>query len=525
MCLSSWRRWLVVFALLMLVAASRLPACPFCSAVQQTFSEEMQSSDAVVIAKVAERKGAAALKAAPGDKLDKFTAPAPVNEPTNAVFEIVTVLKGDKFLKGQRRIQVLYFGQHSTDQQFLIFGSDPTGLVWGTPTPLSARAVTYVGKLGKLPESGAERLAFFQDYLEDADPLLATDAYDEFGKAPYADVRSLKDRMYREKVLSWIANPDIPANRRRLYLTMLGVCGKPEDITVLEKMIKNEDRQVRTALDAMLACYLNLKGPDGVGLVEDLFLKNTKAEYTDTYAAIMALRFHGQEATVVPRDRLLQGMRTMLDRPQLADLVIPDLARWQDWSVVDKLVKLFKEADEESHWVRVPVVNYLRVCPDPKAKTYIEELAKIDPESVRRASQFFPLGLGGQKPVNPVPPSTTTKTTDGAGSTTEGLKSKTPRSSDKPAATGSAGEKKAAEAPPAKKAAAVPPQGTRLDVLANVSHSTTDPASRKSQAGLPDDGERRFTAWEVLGSGCVVGVGLFSLMLVILRGSQSPLVK
>ena len=32
----------------------------------------------------------------------------------------------------------------------------------------------------------------------------------------------------------------------------------------------------------------------------------------------------------------------MLDRPQLADLVIPDLARWEDWSVMDRLVELFK---------------------------------------------------------------------------------------------------------------------------------------------------------------------------------------
>ena len=80
----------------------------------------------------------------------------------------------------------------------------------------------------------------------------------------------------------------------------------------------------------------------------------------------------------------------MLDRPQLADLVIPDLARWEDWSVMDRLVELFKNADEESSWVRVPVINYLRACPLPKAKEHLDELAKIDPESVKRANSFFP---------------------------------------------------------------------------------------------------------------------------------------
>ena len=62
------------------------------------------------------------------------------------------------------------------------------------------------------------------------------------------------------------------------------------------------------------------------GLVGGI-LANKKAPYADTYAAIMALRFHGSETDVVPKKRILEGLRYMLDRPQLADLVIPDLAR------------------------------------------------------------------------------------------------------------------------------------------------------------------------------------------------------
>ncbi|HEX4149339.1 MAG TPA: hypothetical protein VHY20_10140, partial [Pirellulales bacterium] len=210
----------------------------------------------------------------------------------------------------------------------------------------------------------------------------------------YAEVEQIGKRMPHDKLVGWIKNPETSTSRRRLYLTMLGVCGTKADVPVMEQMVRNEDRQVRAALDALIACYLNLTHGEGMPLVEDLFLKNNKAEYTDTYAAIMALRFHGQETNVVSKARLTQAMRYMLDRPQLADLVIPDLARWQDWSVMDRLVKLFKDADDDSIWVRVPVVNYLRACPLPEAKKHIEELAKIDPEAVKRASQFFPIGAG-----------------------------------------------------------------------------------------------------------------------------------
>jgi hypothetical protein len=109
----------------------------------------------------------------------------------------------------------------------------------------------------------------------------------------------------------------------------------------------------------------------------------------------MALRFLGEQGGVIDRDRILQSLRIMLERPQLADLVIRDLARWEDWESMPRLVQLFKEADEESSWVRVPVINYLRACPLPEAKDHIDELAKIDPNAVKRASSLFPFPAGG----------------------------------------------------------------------------------------------------------------------------------
>jgi hypothetical protein len=183
---------------------------------------------------------------------------------------------------------------------------------------------------------------------------------------------------------------------------MLGVCGSKDDLPMLEEFIKSDDRDMKTALDATIACYLILAGPDGLSLVEERFLKNPDAEYTDTYAAIMALRFHGQETTVIPKERLAKSLEYMLDRPQLADLVIPDLARWEDWGVMDRLVTLFKEANEETSWVRVPVINFLKVCPDPRAKEHLDELAKIDPDAVKRATSAFPFAGSVPAPV-PVP--------------------------------------------------------------------------------------------------------------------------
>lgn len=354
-------------------------ACPFCAAVSLTFTEEINNSQVAVIAKLVHLP-----PKAEGD------AAANSLEVPKAKFEIVRVLKGADLLDKQRELETVYFGDSPLGTKFLVMGIDPPAINWGTPIAITDRGEQYVMKAIELPKEGADRLAFFQDFLEDKDEMLARDAYDEFAKTPYAGVIALKDRMKHDQLVEWVKSPQVAVSHRRLYLTMLGVCGKPEDLPMLEELIKSKDRQTKGALDALVAAYLTIKGPDGMALVEDLFLRNKEAEYTDTYATIMALRFHGTEEKVVPRERLLGGIRLMLDRPQLADLVIPDLARWEDWSVMDKLVTLFKNADEESSWVRVPVINYLRACPLPKAKENLDELAKLDPETVKRANSFFP---------------------------------------------------------------------------------------------------------------------------------------
>lgn len=372
---------LLSIAIVCFASVSTATACPFCAAVSQTFTEEIDSMDTVVIGQLV----ALPKKSDNKDEVAKRETP-------KATFQIVQVVKGGKFLLDTTTIETIYFGDGQLGKPFLIMGVDPPKIMWSTPLQLTERARKYIPELLALPKEGVARLEFFQKHLEDDDEMLARDAYDEFAKAPYPTVIALKPKMDHAKLLEWIQDGDIPASRRRLYLTMLGVCGTDADLPMLEMMLRSEDRKAKAGLDAMIGCYLTLKGAEGMPLVEELFLKNSKSEYADTYAAIMALRFHGSETDVVPKKRILEGLRHMLDRPQLADLVIPDLARWEDWESMPRLVQLFKEADEKSSWVRVPVINYLRACPDEAAAEHIKELEKIDPAAVRRANTFFPFG-------------------------------------------------------------------------------------------------------------------------------------
>lgn len=365
----------------LLFGSQTASACPFCTATAQTFSEEFASMKTAVIA--------------------KLTAVAPAassvgDDPPKAKFQIVTLIKGLEYVAQGDTVETLYFGDNKIGAMFLITGTtaDPNiaskEILWSTPLPVSERAIAYLTKLPTLPASGPERLAFMQNHLEDADEMLARDAYDEFAGAPYASVKELREKMNHEQIVAWINNPEIPGSRRRLYFVMLGICGTEADAPMLEAFMRSTDRKQKSGLDSMIACYLTLTGEKGIPLIEDLFLRNAAADYADTYSAVLALRFHGTDGNLIPKSRLLQSLRLMLDRPDLADLVIPDLARWDDWGSAAKLMDLFATATEKNSWVRLPIVNYFRLCPAPDGPKYLKECEKIDETAVKRAFSQFP---------------------------------------------------------------------------------------------------------------------------------------
>ena len=348
--------------------------CPFCTALKPTLAEEMEATDAVVFAKVL----------GPGQMTeDGFDR--------KLRLQVSRILKGKSFVAETDEFETIAPASLEQGQECLVMGVLTDRMTWSTPMKLTDRSRDYILAVQTLPAEGPDRVKFFLNYLEDSESFMAFDAYDEFARAPYEAVKAIKGDMNRENLLKWVQDPEVSINRKRLYFTLIGVCGLPEDLPLLERLIQSPEKRDRAALDSLIACYLTLSGVDGVKLIEDRFLRDASAEYVDTYAAVAALRFHGTESDVIPVPRIVEAVRWLLDRPEVADLVIADLARWKDWSVTDRLVEMFKNANEKTQWVRVPIVHFLRVNPDPSAKAKIEELRAVDPQSVRRALAFFEL--------------------------------------------------------------------------------------------------------------------------------------
>ncbi len=348
--------------------------CPFCEAINMTLAQRMKINDLVVTARLVE---------IPPPK-EEIEGPVPQGR-----FAVQRIFKGENFIKVSEEFAAPLLVPAAVGDEFLCFGLGPPMTLWEEAIPSHPRVKSYLEALQRIPEKGPERLVFFQDYFEDELPVLAMDAYDEFAVASYVDLLGMRDSMNRPRLLELIKDRTVEISRRRLYLTLLGVCGKPEeDLPLLEKMLTSYDKKDKEGLDALVACYLSLKGPDGLPLIETQFLLNDQREYVAIQEVVSALRFHGTEAKIIPRDALVVTVRKLLDRPKLADIVIPDLARWEDWSVMPKLVQMFKEMDTKPNWARVPILQYLQACPLPEAKSALEELKKIDPDAYRRATFY-----------------------------------------------------------------------------------------------------------------------------------------
>ncbi len=399
---------LVVLTTLFLLGNSA-NSCPFCSAPSLTLSEQVAQADAVVLVKWV---GGQAAK---------------ISDAGSTEFEVVEVVhqpEGGKLAKASR-INLVRYRAAKVGDQFMLFGTKVDAAIeWGSPLEVSKIAYDYMRNSPKPNLAATERLIYFLKFLETDDKMISDDAFGEFANAAYADVSKIKQELPRDKLRKWLTTKDVSPGRLGLYGMMLGLCGNNEDAKLMEAKISEQTDDFRLGVDGIMGGYLLLTGDQGLELIEKQKLMNKSAPFSETYAAMQALRFMWQYGDGrISVDRLRQSMRLLLDRPELADLVIADLSRMKDWSVQDKLMAMY---DEETNIpsVKRAIVRYMlsstkdtgekkgdatiaategssepvtaevkTPVPVPAHVTRglkcLEELEKKDPKTVNEAKRFF----------------------------------------------------------------------------------------------------------------------------------------
>lgn len=397
-------RWILTLtALLLFHSVANASVCPFCDAPTLVMAEQIQMCDHLL--------------------LGKFVGGTKATEVTAGVsrFEVVDIgfSKGDKFQKGQ----ILEIPQYITGAEtslYTLMGPEERLEDWHAPAEITDVAWQYLSKVPLPVTDPAEqtrRLEYFLPFFEHQDMLISNDAFAEFAAAPYSVIKPMRDKLPREKILAWLNDPKVSVTRVGFYGLMAGLCGKPEDAVILEKKIVTLDADFRLGIEGVMAGYMLLKGEDGLKALEDAKMrtkvalnadgKEVSLPFSETYAVMQALRFMWTyEPDHISRDRLKQSMRILLDRPELADLVITDLARWKDWSIQDQLMAMYADEKYAIPAIRRAIVRYLYYCSQEqgepgadgvavkpesavKAEAHLKDLEVRDPKTVSDAKRFL----------------------------------------------------------------------------------------------------------------------------------------
>jgi hypothetical protein len=377
--------------------------CPFCDAPSLMLSEQIGQCDHLLRAKWLG-----------GEK--------PVNlRGGSSKFEIVDIAfsKGDRFQKGQI-VEMPQYIAGSETSSYTLMGPDDRLEDWHVPAEVTDTSWTYLAKMPpavKGAEAQTERLLFFLDYFEHPDLMVSNDAFAEFAAAPYEIIVPLKDRLPREKIIGWLQDPKTPVTRTGFYGMLAGICGHPEDAAILEKKIITLDADFRLGIEGVMAGYMMISGEEGLKKLEEVKIlsktaidkdgKEIKLPFSETYAVMQSLRFMWTyEPDRLPKDRLKQSMHLLLERKEMADLVITDLARWKDWSIQDRLMAMYSDEEFDIPAIRRAIVRYLYYCSQEKnepgadgtrtatedaikAEANMKLLEERDPKTVNDAKRYL----------------------------------------------------------------------------------------------------------------------------------------
>ena len=378
-----------LLTVLALTAGSAL-ACPFCPTVTLTMAEQLAQSDAVVLVQWK--------SAAIADNQNKTGS---------TEYEIVQIVRDPlKTMKKDDVVTIAGFRAGRPGDLSLLLGTKGMKVDWAPPIEVTETVFNYIVQAPSPEVPIQKRLEYFLKFLEYPDPTISSDAFAEFAVAEYKHVAALTSKLPRDKLRQWVQQKDLVEGRLGLYGLLLGLCGTEEDVKLMESKISepSSPRQIRLGIDGVMGGYLILAGEKGLDFLVAKKFDDKSVPFSETYSAMKALEFmwtYG-EGKIRP-EKLKAAMRKVLDRPELADLVIATLSRWKDWEVQDQVVKLYGQPAYDIPSIKRAVVRYLFACTQdvPKgssgeapahvaaAKKRIEEIRERDPKMIRDVERFL----------------------------------------------------------------------------------------------------------------------------------------
>lgn len=262
----------------------------------------------------------------------------------------------------------------------LVMVKSAAGGGWSLIGPLDSRRAPWLRALAQLPAAAGlssagwvERIRLFLPSLEDPEPLVAETAYGEISKAPYGAMRAVRQQLDGARLARWTETAAL-ADRRPLYLLLLGLSGTPDDAQNIERqLLQPSMAMTRPDLPALAAALLELGGIERLAWLETHWLLNDDRPVSLLQQVLVALSVHGGEQGRIPRQAIVQSYLRFIERqPRLGGLVAQDLATWGIWEATPFYARAIQLPDAPIA-SRVAMAQYLRVSPHPAAREALRQ--------------------------------------------------------------------------------------------------------------------------------------------------------
>jgi hypothetical protein len=307
-------------------------------------------------------------------------------------FQIKAVLKDDPWLGKKTALELPRYvpvSDPNDPPKYLLFCDVFKGkldVFRGAPVKSDAASAYVKGLLAAEGKGTEAVLRHCFDYLEHADKELAADAYLEFARATDRDIAGVAPKLSADRLRGWLKDPQTPEQRLGMYAFLLGGCGTEADARLLRSMVEQPTERTAAACDGLLGGYIQLRPREGWELALSV-LKDEKRPFPVRFAVVRMLRFYHAWKPDDTRERVMQGMATVLRQSDIADLAVEDLRRWKTWDLTGDVLALYGKKEYDAPLMQRALVRYALTCPRPEAVKFADDLRRKDPDLYRDVAE------------------------------------------------------------------------------------------------------------------------------------------
>lgn len=267
-------------------------------------------------------------------------------------FRVVETLRGDSadeppielFLDSSTR---RLLSAHPDRSVLLVKGTGETGEVasWRRICVVDEAVDPVIREILGLTETWAKdpaaRFPYFADRLNHENETIRTLARLEVARAPYRDIRQLRDVIPREEIRAFLSQLRY-IEWQPLYILLLANGATEEDRERIEERVRSSAKHGSTLnLAAWATAFIELEGDRAIEFLESAYLGETPRDPKEIAALVGALAVHGNAGDETRRDRIVDSFRRVLEKhPDQAPAIVSRMTAWKRRDLAGEIGRL-----------------------------------------------------------------------------------------------------------------------------------------------------------------------------------------